>query len=236
MLRLSNPQETETTLVLSGRERLVSLAGRGLRVLGYGDKACMLIYGLTGYRGIFAITRWRVNKLLRSHSGLLVGKTVGEMWRKSRFFTPYLRNTLWERGYAVDTLETAVPWSSVLTTTDAITTALQDRLLDHEEHALVLAHLSHIYQDGASIYVTLIFRRAKDPARTLHRWQKLKNTACEIIVAHGGTISHQHGVGTDHAPYLANEKGEVGMTMITAVQQKLDPQRLLNPGKLLRDI
>jgi alkyldihydroxyacetonephosphate synthase len=196
----------------------------------------MLIYGLTGYRGILAITRWRVSKLLRSRGGLLVGKMVGEMWRKSRFFTPYLRNTLWEHGYAVDTLETAVPWSSVLTTAEAVTTTLQDGLTDHEERALVLAHLSHIYRDGASIYVTLIFRRAKDPSMTLHRWQKLKNTASEIIVAHGGTISHQHGVGTDHATYLANEKGEVGMAMITAVQQKLDPQRLLNPGKLLRDI
>lgn len=234
MLRLSNPQETETTLVLAGRERLVSLAERGLRVLGYGDQPCMLIYGLTGYRGILAITRWRTGALLRSHGGLLVGKTIGEMWRKSRFFTPYLRNTLWERGYAVDTLETAVSWANVLPTAEAITAALRDGLTDQEERVLIFAHLSHIYQDGASIYVTFIFRRARDPAETLHRWQILKGAASEIIVAHGGTISHQHGVGTDHAPYLAAEKGEVGMSILKAVQQKLDPQGLLNPGKLLR--
>ncbi|HEY46437.1 MAG TPA: FAD-binding oxidoreductase [Anaerolineae bacterium] len=234
MLRLSNPQETETTLVLAGRERLVSLAERGLRLLGYGDEPCMLIYGLTGYRGILAITKWRTGTLLRSHGGLLVGKIVGEMWRKSRFYTPYLRNTLWERGYAVDTLETAIPWASVLTTAEAVIAALRDGLMDLEERTLVFAHLSHIYRDGASIYVTFIFRRARDPAETLHRWQKLKSAASEIIVAHGGTISHQHGVGTDHAPYLAVEKGEVGMSMLEAVQQKLDPQGLLNPGKLLR--
>jgi alkyldihydroxyacetonephosphate synthase len=234
MLRLSNPQETETTLMLAGRERLVSMAERGLRLLGYGDEPCMLIYGLTGYRGILAITRWRTGALLRSHGGLLVGKTIGEMWRKSRFFTPYLRNTLWERGYAIDTLETAVPWACVLTTAEAITTALRDGLTDQEERVLVFAHLSHIYRDGASIYVTFIFRRASDSTETLHRWQKLKSSASEIIIAHGGTISHQHGVGTDHAPYLATEKGEVGMSMLEAVQRKLDPQGTLNPGKLLR--
>jgi alkyldihydroxyacetonephosphate synthase len=234
MLRLSNPQETETTLMLSGRERLVSLAESGLRLLGYGDEPCMLIYGLTGYRGILAITRWRTGALLRSHGGLLVGKTIGEMWRKSRFFTPYLRNTLWERGYAIDTLETAVPWANVLPTTEAITTALRDGLTHQEERVLVFAHLSHIYRDGASIYVTFIFRRASDPTETLHRWQKLKRAASEIIIAHGGTISHQHGVGTDHAPYLAAEKGEVGMAMLEVVQRKIDPQGLLNPGKLLR--
>jgi alkyldihydroxyacetonephosphate synthase len=155
------------------------------------------------------------------------------MWRKSRFFTPYLRNTLWERGYAIDTLETAVPWASVLPTTEAITTALRDGLTHHEERVLVFAHLSHIYRDGASIYVTFIFRRARDPGETLHHWQKLKSTASEIIIAHGGTISHQHGVGSDHVPYLAVEKGEAGMAMLEAVQRKLDPQGLLNPGKLL---
>ena len=233
MLRLSNPQETTTTLMLAGRERLVSLAERGLRLLGYGDEPCLLIYGLTGYRGILAITRWRVGNRLRSHGGLLVGKTIGEMWRKSRFYTPYLRNTLWERGCAIDTLETAVPRASVMATTAAITTALRDGLTDLEERVLAFAHLSHIYPDGASVYVTFIFRRARDPSETLHRWQQLKSAASEVIIAHGGTISHQHGVGTDHAPYLAVEKGEVGMSMLEAVQRKLDPQGLLNPGKLL---
>ncbi|HEY43280.1 MAG TPA: FAD-binding oxidoreductase [Anaerolineae bacterium] len=236
MLRLSNPQETETTLMLAGRERLVSLAERGLGLLGYGDEPCMLIYGLTGFRGILAITRWRVGALLRSRGALLVGKTIGEMWRKSRFYTPYMRNTLWERGYAVDTLETAVSWASVLSTSEAILAALQDGLKDLDERALVFAHLSHMYRDGASIYVTFIFRRATDPGETLLRWQRLKMAASETIVRHGGTISHQHGVGTDHAPYLAPEKGEVGMSMLEAVRQRLDPEGLLNPGKLLGDI
>ena len=68
---------------------------------------------------------------------------------------------------------------------------------------------------------------------TLQRWQILKTAASETIVAHGGTISHQHGVGTDHAPYLASEKGQVGISLLEAVQQRLDPHKLLNPGKLL---
>ena len=49
----------------------------------------------------------------------------------------------------------------------------------------------------------------------------------------GGTISHQHGVGLDHAAYLKAEKGETGMRMIESIRQSLDPQRILNPGKLI---
>jgi alkyldihydroxyacetonephosphate synthase len=48
MLRLSDAQETETTLVLSGKDRLVSLAKRGLSAFSFGPERCLLIYGITG--------------------------------------------------------------------------------------------------------------------------------------------------------------------------------------------
>jgi alkyldihydroxyacetonephosphate synthase len=61
----------------------------------------------------------------------------------------------------------------------------------------------------------------------------LKGVASQVIVAHGGTISHQHGVGLDHAPYLEAEKGPLGMRALETVLKTFDPQNLLNPGKLL---
>ena len=67
------------------------------------------------------------------------------------------------------------------------------------------------------------------------RWRALKAAASAAIVAHGGTISHQHGVGTDHAPYLAAEKGALGLAAIGALLRRFDPQGIMNPGKLLQD-
>jgi alkyldihydroxyacetonephosphate synthase len=98
---------------------------------------------------------------------------------------------------------------------------------------LVFAHLSHVYQDGASIYITYLFRRAHDPDETQRRWQVLKAAASRVILAHGGTISHQHGVGLDHAAYLAAEKGPLGMQTLESVIRLFDPDRMMNPGKLL---
>ena len=60
----------------------------------------------------------------------------------------------------------------------------------------------------------------------------MKRAASETIVAHGATISHQHGVGVDHKPYLAAEKGELGMRAIRAAAEAFDPDGLMNPGKL----
>lgn len=233
MLRLSDALETETTLVLSGRDRLVQWAERGLRVAGYGSERSLLIFGVTGDRGTTdRAQRWTV-EVARAHGGLPVGSAIGNIWRKSRFRAPYLRNTLWERGYALDTLETAVPWSAVLSTAAEIKAAIRSGLADQGERVLVFAHLSHVYVDGASIYVTYLFRRSADPDETLQRWRRLKGAASDVLVAHHGTISHQHGVGIDHAPYLKAEKGEVGMTLLDSMRRALDPEGLLNPGKLL---
>ena len=53
------------------------------------------------------------------------------------------------------------------------------------------------------------------------------------IAANGGTISHHHGVGTDHAAWLPGEKGEVGFSLLRALKAELDPKGVLNPDKLL---
>jgi FAD/FMN-containing dehydrogenase len=76
-------------------------------------------------------------------------------------------------------------------------------------------------------------RRGIDPGETLRRWRLLKTAASDAIVAASGTISHQHGVGVDHAPYLPAEKGELGMTALRDLCQTFDPGGVMNPGKLI---
>lgn len=232
MLRMSDAVETETTLILSGKERLVALAHRGLGLLRYGPERSMLIYGITGRRSAALAVRRQTDSILRAHGGLPTGTTIGHTWRKSRFLTPYLRNTLWEKGVVVDTLETALPWSKVLPAAEAIRTAIHAAAAEAGEKVLVFAHLSHNYNDGASFYVTMLFRRCADPDELVERWLKMKSAASQVIVAHGGTISHQHGVGVDHLPYMAAEKGKLGMEMIQSICRQLDPEGNMNPGKL----
>jgi alkyldihydroxyacetonephosphate synthase len=233
MARLSNPQETDTTLALSGKDSLVAWAQRGLGWLGYGSERCLLVFGVTGSTAAARFAKRQALDLLCAAGGLYSGEMIGKMWRKSRFLTPYLRNVLWENGYAVDTLETALPWNVVLPASASILSALEGALLEERERVLAFCHLSHIYRDGASIYTTYLFRRTADPEQTLERWQRLKRKASLAVIQHGGTISHQHGVGLDHAPYLEAEKGPVGMAILRAMAQTLDPDQVLNPGKLL---
>ena len=232
MLRLSDADETKTTLILSGKDNLVSWAERGLSILSLGPDRCLLVYAVTGDKKSSRSVLERVHGIVRAHHGLPVGRLIGNLWRKSRFYTPYLRNTLWEHGYALDTLETAMSWSNLNIVATEIKRSIKASLEPVEERILVFAHLSHVYRDGASLYVTYLFRRSADPHETLHRWSTIKTVASQVILKFNGTISHQHGVGLDHLSYLQAEKGPLGIAMLKSLANTVDPHQIMNPGKL----
>ena len=234
MLRLSNTTETAAQLSLAGGDQgALKWLQRLLSARGAGEHKCMLTAGITGDRHQFLQSRRALSRVLRRHSGVGTGTLLGRHWARQRFHGPYLRNSLWAAGYAVDTMETAVDWPRVDSAMQAMEQAARKALQADGVSALVFSHLSHVYAQGSSIYCTCVFPVAQSYAATLSRWRRLKNAVSEAIVTHGGTISHQHGVGSDHAPWLAREKGPLGIAALEDICRHFDPQGLLNPGKLL---
>jgi alkyldihydroxyacetonephosphate synthase len=233
MIRLSLPAETETSLALLGDKPILKWLDRYLRLRGVGPDKCLLIYGAVGPGRRVRRTMAEAGAIIRRHRGVSVGSSPGKEWFKNRFRAPYLRNSLWELGYAVDTLETAVPWGKMPATVADVEAALAGGLEKDDERVHVFTHLSHVYPHGTSVYTTYLFRLAEDPAETLDRWQRLKTAASQAIVGQGGTISHQHGVGLDHRPYLEAEKGELGLDLLQAAFRRADPDEIMNPGKLV---
>jgi alkyldihydroxyacetonephosphate synthase len=192
----------------------------------------MLLLALSGGDQIVKTARKEALAIASGCGGVSAGKTFGREWIRKRFRTPYLRNALWEAGYAVDTLETAISWSAVPGMIRDIERALDEALAGTGEVVHFFTHLSHLYPWGSSLYTTCLFRLAQDPEENLHRWRRLKEGASKAIVAQGGTISHQHGVGVDHAPYLPAEKGPLGMAVLGDLCRRFDPSGIMNPGKL----
>jgi alkyldihydroxyacetonephosphate synthase len=140
-----------------------------------------------------------------------------------------------DRGVGVDTLETATSWSKLdtlyVTVRDAIEGAIRETAPRAGARGLVSCHISHSYMDGASLYFTYVFPRALDGE--LAQWRTIKRAASDAIVKNGGTISHHHGIGEDHLPWMAAEKGSLGIDILRAVKMALDPKGILNPGKLI---
>jgi alkyldihydroxyacetonephosphate synthase len=125
-----------------------------------------------------------------------------------------------------ETLETATWWSGLAGLYQAVRAALHETMGE----ALVLCHVSHVYETGASLYFTVA-----GPAdeHILTRWAAAKAAVAKTIRAAGGTITHHHGVGRDHLDGYADELGERGVALLRAIKHHLDPAGILNPGALV---
>ncbi len=252
LVRILSPEETEVTLALAGPSRRLDLVRRYLGIRGMVAGRCLMIIGFDGRRRLVNAMQREVTELARTRKGVGVGGALANAWRRERFRSAGLRDTLWAAGYGVDTIETATDWPRLPALQAALEGAIRAAVTGvaverrggdpansggpaDGEQALAFSHVSHVYPTGASLYTTVVFRLADDPDETLQRWRALKAAAGAVIVEHGATITHQHGVGRDHAPYLAAEKGALGMAVLGDVARRLDPDGLMNPGVLLDD-
>ncbi|MCO6009611.1 FAD-binding oxidoreductase [Actinoallomurus purpureus] len=214
VLRLSD--ETETMIGLARPEEIGEGRGDG----------CLAICGYEGAREEVAGRRAGAHAVLRAHGGEPLGEGPGESWAAGRFSAPYLRDALLDVGAFAETLETAGFWSNLPRLLETVRLTLSREL----PSSLVMCHISHVYPDGASLYFTVVSAQGDDP---LARWRRAKAAVSDAIVEAGGTISHHHGVGTDHRDWLAREAGPLGTDVLRAVKDRLDPMGVLNPGVLV---
>jgi alkyldihydroxyacetonephosphate synthase len=239
MLRLSDAEETRFYRAFGSVGKRPSLsdwiAKQVLATRKFTGEACALIASFEGDKASVRSSCKRFSEIAKRHGAMSLGAGPGARWRHGRFHGPYLRDPMLDRGLGVDTLETATTWPQVSALYEAVRKALQTAILETVPRpgarGVVLCHLSHSYPDGASLYFTYIFPRALD--REIAQWQTIKRAATDAIAANGGTISHHHGVGEDHLPWMAQEKGELGVEVLRAIKRTLDPKGILNPGKLI---
>jgi alkyldihydroxyacetonephosphate synthase len=207
--RLSDPTETAVQLALSaGHPARAYVRARG------GRDACLLILG------------WEDGVREEPSDTVKLGAKAGEAWRHGRFDAPYLRDDLMDAGVLVETFETSAAWSDL----DRVHTDVRHAVTRVLPRSVVMCHVSHLYPQGASLYFTVLARAGDDPAA---RWERAKVAATEALLAAGGTLTHHHAVGADHAPWLDREVGDLGVEVLRAVKAVLDPAGVCNPGTLL---
>ncbi|MGH3389572.1 MAG: FAD-binding oxidoreductase, partial [Actinomadura sp.] len=190
---------------------------------------CLVVTGYEGTAADVADRRARAGATLRAAGGEPLGPEPGESWAHGRFSAPYLRDALLDAGAFVETLETATFWSGLpalyAAVRDALTTALTAAA-----PPLVMCHVSHVYPTGAALYFTVVAAPGTD---AVAHWARAKAAVNDAIIGAGGTISHHHGVGTDHRDWYAQEIGPLGVDVLRAVKERLDPAGILNPGVLV---
>jgi alkyldihydroxyacetonephosphate synthase len=221
VLRLSD--ETETFVGLAQPDRIGSS-------LTQQSAGCMAIAGYEGTAADTADRRARAREVLLACGAEYAGEEPGGRWAHGRYNAPYLRDALLDAGAFAETLETAAFWSALPALYERVRQALTATLTEAGTPPLVMCHISHVYENGASLYFTVVSAQGEDP---LAHWAPAKQAANEAILAAGGTISHHHGVGTDHRDGYEREIGPVGVRVLRALKAELDPAGVLNPGVLV---
>jgi alkyldihydroxyacetonephosphate synthase len=230
VLRLSDEPETEVSLAMRAPPPRLMAAAEGLylalrRIRLEG--AVLMIVGFDGDEDQVRSDWRRAQRILRRHQGSSLGHSPGRAWERSRFELPYLRDLLLDHAIMVDTLETAVTWDRYLPLYHSVRDTMANAM---DGRGLVMTHLSHAYTDGASIYWTFLARQAE--GRQLEQWQQVKAAATDAILAAGGALSHHHGIGSDHRPWMPQYVGPAGVRTLTSLKQTFDPHGIMNPGKL----
>ena len=231
VIRVSDEEETEGSLALSGPRGFAGRAFDGYLGLRRKRGGALIVVGLEGDEESVARRRALAVRALRHGGAAYLGQAAGRSWEHGRFQGPYLRDTLMGMGAMVETLETSHTWSRLGELHAAVGGAIRDSLAVQGTPGLVFCHLSHAYADGASLYFTFISRARR--GAEIEQWRAVKRAASEAIVATGATITHHHAIGRDHAPYMEAEVGETGIEVLRAVKEQLDPAGIMNPGKLI---
>lgn len=233
VLRLSDETETESTMALraapAGAAAAIERIGRWyLRRKGLDlASGAIMILGFEGDEGAVGYEKEVAARILKRHGAASIGSGAGRSWRKGRFSAPHLRDMLLDRGVLIDTLETSTTWDRYLDLHGVVRDALRDAL---GERSVVMAHLSHSYTDGGSIYYT--FLAPQEESNEIAQWERVKAAATTAIVSHGGALSHHHGIGSEHRAWMRDYLGDEGARWLATLKSSLDPNGILNPGKL----
>ena len=151
-----------------------------------------------------------------------LGQEPGRHWFDTRYKISFKQTASYEMGVFVDTMEVAARWSKLKELYRNVRDAIS-------RHALVMAHFSHAYPDGCSIYFSFA-APFQDDAEA--RYDRIWRDGLRAAHDAGGSISHHHGIGVNKAPEMPLEFGDTGMELISAMREAFDPKLCMNPGKL----
>ncbi|MFT7520104.1 MAG: hypothetical protein ACI9MC_002248 [Kiritimatiellia bacterium] len=147
-----------------------------------------------------------------------LGSEPGERWYDSRHAVSYKLMPIFERGGFVDTMEVACQWSQLVPLYDAVRAAVRNDVM-------VMAHMSHLYSEGGSIYFSFAGRGSRKV------YERVWRNALAAVAKVGGTTTHHHGVGTLKAGAATREVG-AAVRGYWEVKSRMDPSSVMNPGRV----
>ena len=193
---------------------------------------CTLIVLDDGEQEIVDATLAVVDRYARTHGAVNAPVERVDHWLAHRNDTSGLQ-ALTKKGFVIDTMEVAAPWSAM----NEVYSNVCRAVLAIDGARSISAHVSHSYLDGACLYFTFVgttsTREINSASTDEHEvlYLAIWNAAQRAALEAGGNLSHHHGVGLNRGRFMREAMGSA-FDVLVAMKQALDPNDLLNPGKL----
>lgn len=184
----------------------------------------MLYLGVEGMESVVEAEYNELLDLCHKHGGIEDDSVSVESWMNRRFDFSTVENLLAEPGGYAETIEVAHTWGHLLALYERLKRVLAGP--DRE----ILAHFSHVYTQGSSLYIIVLGRAASDE-QAEQRLRDLWNKAMETCIEMGAELSHHHGGGLIRSPFAVRSLG-ASHRVLRELKDALDPSHILNPGKL----
>ena len=236
MVRLNDPDKTALSLAFKPPSSRLSQAAskifkRYLQVKGFDlPRACLMLTSFEGRRDDVTRQLRQVNAIYRKFGGVSLGSSSGRSFEATKYDFPHIRDFLLERDATTDVSETATVWSNILPLYQATMKAIRDGVLESGVPPWSGCHISHTYRSGASLYFTFGFMQQK--GHEMEQYLNVKRAAQQSFIDGGATLSHHHAVGTEHLPWLSADISPLGVKAVAAIKHGLDPDNIMNPGRL----
>jgi alkyldihydroxyacetonephosphate synthase len=182
-----------------------------------------MILVFEGEPEITALEQKQAREICLKSGGVELGEWPARNWWKHRYKVSYTMSKVFDLGFFVDTIEVATVWDNLENLYRSMQAAIS-------RHALVMAHFSHAYPQGCSIYFS-IASTAKTTEQKLARYDAVWNDALDACMKAGGALSHHHGIGVLKAKWMEAEWGGAN-PLLKSIKKAIDPQNLMNPGKM----
>src|ERR1041385_1210052 len=204
--RISDPNETRFYFATKKQEGLAGRAKSAIskfylqNMKGFDvHQMCLSFIGYEGSEDHVNIQKGVVDEIVGRHGGICAGTGPGELYDRKKFDTPYLRDFLLDRGALADVSETSAPWSQLVHLYEQVMSRGGWAFKEIGVKGYIMCHLAHSYHSGACLYFTFAFRPSDD-GHALEQYDVVKSAIQQGFIDAGGTLSHHHAVGVEHAP------------------------------------
>jgi len=238
--RLNDPHKTQMSIAFKEKskglkEQLVSQAFKKymFEVKKYDpQKISMCLTAFEGDKAQVLQQKKRLDAVFKKHGALSVGDSPGKTFNETKYDFPYIRDYVMDRNIVADVSETSTTWSGLEELHQAMNQAFEKCSAQLGVPIFLACHISHTYHSGASLYFTWASPQ-REGLDAIEQYDTIKSLTEDVFVDRGATLSHHHATGYEHKKWIEKELSPTGLLALKGLKNTLDPQGIMNLGKIL---